>query len=211
MASRHYLNTGQRSCHADDGREVPCEGSGQDASFAVGTPWPQPRFDVRGDEVIDRLTGLIWCRSANVAEFPLAWQEALDFVATMNLEQRFGQRDWRMPNRRELRSLLSLQTRLPALPERHPFTDVFNGWYWSATTAAISPAHAWYVAFDGGRMFYGGKDQSFVLWPVRGEGLSVVPCTGQGVPTANDASWPEPSHGTSCPSSAWQVRWPVSR
>jgi hypothetical protein len=177
--AQHYLQTGQRTCHADDGRELPCEGSGQDASFGVGAPWPEPRFDARGDEVIDRLTDLIWCRSANLAEFPLAWQEALDFVAAMNCEQRFGQRDWRMPNRRELRSLLSLQTKLPALPERHPFADVFNGWYWSSTTAAISPAHAWYVALDGARMFYGGKDQSFMLWPVRGEGLGVVPRTGQ--------------------------------
>lgn len=179
LTSHHYLHTGQRTCHADDGREVPCAGSGQDASFAVGTPWPEPRFDLRDDEVMDRLTGLIWCRSANLAEFPLTWQEALDFVATMNREQRFGQRDWRMPNRRELRSLLSLQAKLPALPEGHPFIDVFNGWYWTSTTAAISPAHAWYVALDGGRMFYGGKDQSYMLWPVRGEGLGVIPRTGQ--------------------------------
>ena len=210
MASHHYLHTGQRTCHADDGHEVPCEGSGQDASFAVGTPWPGPRFDVRDNAVMDGLTGLIWCRNANLAEFPLTWQEALDFVATMNREQRFGQHDWRMPNRRELRSLLSLQTRLPALPEHHPFIDVFNGWYWTATTAAISPAHAWYVALDGARMFYGGKDQSFMLWPVRGEGLNVIPRTGQSrcydaagkviacVGTGQDgewrygAPWPEP-------------------
>jgi hypothetical protein len=32
-----------------------------------------------------------------------------------------GQRDWRMPNRRELRSFLSLQNKLPALSERHLF------------------------------------------------------------------------------------------
>lgn len=179
MKFQHYLHTGQRTCHADDGSEVLCEGSGQDASFNVGTPWPEPRFGLRGDEVMDNLTGLVWCRNANLAEFPLNWQEALDFVASMNREQRFGQRDWRMPNRRELRSLLSLQSRLPALPERHPFFDVFNGWYWTSTTAAISPAHAWYVAFDGGRMFYGGKDQSFMLWPVRGAGLGIVPRTGQ--------------------------------
>ena len=179
MTTRHYLHTGQRTCHADDGREIACEGSGQDASFAAGTPWPEPRFDLRNDEVMDGLTGLIWCRNANLAEFPLTWQEALDFVASMNREQRYGQNDWRLPNRRELRSLLSLQTKLPALPERHPFINVFNGWYWSATTAAISPAHAWYVALDGARMFYGGKDQSFMLWPVRGAGLDVVPRTGQ--------------------------------
>ena len=210
MTSQHYLNTGQHTCHADDGRELACEGSGQDASFAVGVPWPEPRFDVRDDEVMDRLTGLIWCRNANLAEFPLTWQEALDFVATMNREQLFGHGDWRMPNRRELRSLLSLQTKLPALPEHHPFIEVFNGWYWTSTTAAISPAHAWYVALDGARMFYGGKDQSFMLWPVRGEGLGVVPRTGQSLcydatgkviscaGTGQDgewrfgAAWPEP-------------------
>ena len=84
---RHYLHSGQRTCHADDGTEVPCAGSGQDASFAVGTPWPEPRFGLRDDEVIDQLTGLIWCRNANLAEFPLTWQEALDFVADMNREQ----------------------------------------------------------------------------------------------------------------------------
>lgn len=179
MDSHHYLHTGQRTCHADDGRTILCAGSGQDAEFAVGTPWPEPRFDAIDNEVMDRLTGLVWSRDANLAEFPLTWQEALDFVAAINREQQPGRRDWRMPNRRELRSLLSLQTRLPALPERHPFINVFNGWYWSATTAAISPAHAWYVAFDGGRMFYGGKDQSFMLWPVRGEGLDVIARTGQ--------------------------------
>lgn len=214
MSHQHYLHTGQRTCHADDGREVLCKGSGQDASFNVGTPWPEPRFDLRGDEVWDSLTGLSWCRNASLAEFPLAWQEALDFVASMNREQRFGQRDWRMPNRRELRSLLSLQSRLPALPEKHPFINVFNGWYWTSTTAAISPAHAWYVALDGGRMFYGGKDQSFMLWPVRGAGLDIIPRTGQGlcynaagnvipcIGTAQDgelrcgAAWPEPRFET---------------
>ena len=69
MTSHHYLHTGQRTCHADDGHEVPCAGSGQDASFGVGTPWPEPRFDLRDDEVVDSLTGLIWCRDASLAEF----------------------------------------------------------------------------------------------------------------------------------------------
>lgn len=48
MTSRHYLHTGQRTCHADDGQEVPCTGSGQDASFGVGTPWPEPDSLVLG-------------------------------------------------------------------------------------------------------------------------------------------------------------------
>lgn len=59
MTLHHYLHTGQRTCHAGDGREVACEGSGQDASFAVSASWPEPRFDLRKDEVLDSLTGLI--------------------------------------------------------------------------------------------------------------------------------------------------------
>lgn len=176
---RQYLNTGQRTCHADDGQPVPCQDSGQDAAFALGEPWPAARFTAGADEVVDQLTGLVWCRDANLAEFPLTWVEALDYVATMNRERRFGHSDWRLPNRRELRSLLSLQTKLPALPDAHPFINVFNGWYWTSTSAAISPAHAWYVAMDGGRMFYGGKDQSFMLWPVRSAASAILPRTGQ--------------------------------
>ena len=210
MAPQHFLQSGQRTCHDEAGYEVPCAGSGQDAALAMGVPWPQPRFRVQETLVTDLLSGLTWCRDANLAEFPLTWQEALNFVAGMNRDQRFGHADWRMPNRRELRSLISLQTKRPALPESHPFTHVFDGWYWTSTTAAISPAHAWYVALDGARMFYGGKDQSFMLWPVRDRGFAVIPRTGQslcydaaGVPIACAASgqdgefrlgapWPEP-------------------
>lgn len=179
MANQHYLHSGQRTCHDDSGLEITCASSGQDAAWGCGIPWPEPRFALHDDAVMDLLTGLVWCRNANVAEFPLTWQEALDFVAGMNRDKWLGQSDWRMPNRRELRSLLSLQTKLPALPERHPFINVFNGWYWTSTTAVISPAHAWYVALDGARMFYGGKDQSFMLWPVRGGRAIAIPRTGQ--------------------------------
>ena len=49
---RHYLDTGQRTCHADDGTELACAGSGQDASFAVGTRGPEPRFEVRNNAVV---------------------------------------------------------------------------------------------------------------------------------------------------------------
>jgi len=171
--------TGQTTCHDQQGVEMPCEGSGQDAEFRRGRPWPQPRFSVAGDRVTDLLTGLQWPRKANYADFPLQWNEALAFIVAMNEQKALGFDDWRLPNRRELRSLISMQTRKPALPEGHPFTDVFPGWYWTSTSAAIAPDHAWYVSLDGGRMFYGGKDQSFLVLPVRGQGHGVLPKTGQ--------------------------------
>jgi len=179
MNGSGYLQTGQVTCHNATGCGIDCSGTGQDGEFRRGSPWPASRFEIRDEMVIDRLTGLGWCRNANLAEFPLTWQEGLDYVAQMNQNRMLDCSDWRMPNRHELRSLVSHQTKRPALPEGHPFTGVFNGWYWSSTTAVISPAHAWYVNMDGGRMFYGGKDQSFMVWPVRGQGNGVLAVTGQ--------------------------------
>ena len=122
MSIRGYLSTGQTGCHDTHGHPIPCRGTGQDAEHAAGAPWPSPRFSTRLDLVEDRLTGLIWCRDANPAGFPLTWQESLDFVAGLNATGWLGRSDWRLPNRGELRSLVSAQTRRPALPDRHPFT-----------------------------------------------------------------------------------------
>jgi len=179
MSASGYLQTGQLTCHDSAGGRVDCAGSGQDGAFRRGVPWPEPRFYTKGECVTDRLTGLVWHRNANLAEFPLTWQEGLDYVARMNRARILGHYDWRLPDRRELRSLISHQTRRPALPEDQPFLNVFNGWYWSSTTAVISPSHAWYVNMDGGRTFFGGKDQSFMVWPVRGRGNGILPATGQ--------------------------------
>jgi len=173
-----YLNTGQTNCHSENGAVISCAGSGQDAEFRAGIPWPTARFEVRNEIVLDRLTGLMWTRNANLAEYPMTWPEALDFVTGMNRDCALGFSDWRLPSRRELRSLVSHRTRKPALPENHPFINVFLGWYWTSTSAAISPAHAWYLHLEGARMFYGGKDQSYLAWPVRGESR-VLPTTGQ--------------------------------
>ena len=109
----------------------------------------------------------------------MMWAEALDYVQDMNQNKIFGFSDWRMPNRRELRSLISHQSKNPSLPNGHPFINVFLGWYWTSTTAAINTAYAWYIHMEGARVFYGNKKQSCLLWPVRGEGNKVLSATGQ--------------------------------
>ena len=179
MNTKGYLHTGQITCYDTFGREVPCEGSGQDAEFKKGIPWPSPRFEVRDEVVLDSLTGFTWTQNANPAEFPLKWQEALDYVSSLNDKEAFGYSDWRLPNRRELRSLMSHQTRKPALPEGHPFRNVVLAWYWTSTTAAINTAYSWYIHLEGARTFYGSKEQFFLLWPCRGKGFQVLPSTGQ--------------------------------
>jgi len=176
---RHYLSTGQNLCYDARGEPVGCRGTGQDGDARPGAPWPEPRFAATGETVRDRLTGLVWTQRANFTEFPDTWAAALEVVRRMNMGSFGGRADWRLPNRRELRSLISYQTRDPALPLPHPFLDVFLGWYWTGTTAAINPAFAWYVHLEGGRMFYGRKTEYRLVWPVRGLGTGVLPVTGQ--------------------------------
>lgn len=175
------LATGQTLCYDQEGKVIPCAGTGQDGEFRYGRAWPVPRFAVQGDAVVDRLTGLVWSRDANPLSFPLTWTEAFEAVARLNADGYAGHADWRLPNRRELRSLMSFAARKPALPAGHPFENVFLGWYWSSTSAAIDPAYAWYVHLEGARMFYGRKDQYYLVWPVRGGEMEggVVLATGQ--------------------------------
>jgi hypothetical protein len=174
------LATGQKICFDQAGGEIACAGSGQDGEFVNGATCPDDsRFEIRDFEVFDHLTGLSWLRDAAVAGFPLSWRESLDFIETMNRDTTAGHDDWRLPNRRELRSLVSHGTARPALPEGHPFINVVQSWYWTSTTAAINYAYAWYINMEGARMFYGAKNQYFMLWPVRGQGSRLLPVTGQ--------------------------------
>lgn len=189
-----YLQTGQTKCYDALGNEISCAGTGQDAESSKGITWPAQRFEAKLDIVYDRLTGLFWPINTDVAEFLFTWEEALDFVEGMNLVSAYGFTDWRLPNRRELRSLIGHQTSKPPLPAGHPFLNVFLGWYWTSTTAAISPAYAWYIHMEGGRMFYGRKDERYLAWPVRGEN-SVLPQTGQ-TECFDFHGRPIPCHGT---------------
>ncbi|MCF8110367.1 MAG: DUF1566 domain-containing protein [Desulfobacteraceae bacterium] len=125
------------------------------------------RFEYDSLVVSDLRTGLMWSRDAAPAEFPLAWGEAFDFAASLNARKFAGYADWRLPNRRELFSLVSHSRINPALPADHPFENVFPGYYWSASTCARLPDQAWYVHMGGARVYRGMKYASYMVWPVR--------------------------------------------
>ncbi len=173
------LWTGLRECFDVEGSPIPCQGSGQDPEFSLQRMWPPNRFIVKGDVVLDELTGLSWTRDANLFGFPATWSEAISYIHDMNRNGAFGYRDWRLPNRREMRSLLDLGEKRPSLPKGHPFLNVFNGWYWTSTTFSGFTNYAWWVHLEGARMFYGRKDQYAIFWPVRGEDKGVLLATGQ--------------------------------
>jgi hypothetical protein len=108
----------------------------------------------------------------------MPWEEALGWIRSLNRQRHAGRSDWRLPNRRELRSLISHQTRDPALPEDSPFEGVTLSWYWTSTSASRNPAYAWYLHLEGGRLFYGRKDEDHLVWPCRGRS-PLLPATGQ--------------------------------
>lgn len=90
----------------------------------LGEKRPDLRFHLTGETVLDNLTGLVWSRDANPGVFPLTWQEAIDRITELNREGFAGYSDWRLPNRRELHSLISYQAKKPAQLPDHPFTEL---------------------------------------------------------------------------------------
>lgn len=190
------IASGQRCCWDEMGASIPCRDTGQDGELRPGLSWPEPRFEISGDIVTDRLTGLAWMADASHFEWPMSWTEAHEAVAGLRLNRHLGWDDWRLPNRRELWSLVSFAAASPPLPRDHPFRRVFPGWYWTSTPAARNPAYAWAVQFTGGRVFFEAKDKYAFTWACRGSS-PVLAETGTNGSSNRDgaahwAAWPDP-------------------
>ena len=185
--------TGQKTSYA----------AGDDGAFQAGVAWPSPRFTDNADGTItDRLTGLIWLKNANCAAgATMKWSQALNFCNTLSsgshgLTDGSVAGDWRLPNRKELMSLVDYSRYAPALPQGHPFSNVQSTWYWSATTGADDTFNAWVVNMNFGIVGSGAKTYRHYVWPVRGgQSGSLLPAA----PTANAA--------TSITTSGFQANW----
>ncbi|MCX5884521.1 MAG: DUF1566 domain-containing protein [Proteobacteria bacterium] len=138
--------------------------SGDDGDLERGVPWPSPRFIDHGNgTVTDNLTDLMWTKNANLPNGKKTWQGALDYVSSLNASHYLGYTDWRLPNRKELFSLIDRSQYNPALPASHPFTYVqanYDGYYWSSTTGPSSARSAWLVDMWLGYVGDNGKSSS---------------------------------------------------
>jgi len=161
------LKTDQSGCYNESGDEVSCPGSGQDGENNQVQAVQGIRFDTQGEVVCDRATGLKWNLNASPDRFPASWPEAFEFVDQLNRSNHHGIGNWRLPFRKELFSLISHHYINPALPDGHPFTGVFPGYYWTASACRRLADQAWYVHLGGGRIYRGMQANYYMVWAVR--------------------------------------------
>jgi hypothetical protein len=162
-----------------------------DGASQRGVPWPNPRFTDQGDgTVADNLSGLVWHRNGNLplttgfdADGYITWSEAMTFVANLNngdygtgADGNCGHADWRLPNIREMHSLVDFRYSVPALGNTagdgkwtngDPFTNVQSGLYWSSSTYAEVTTAAWVVLLNVGDASGQAKTTNLFAWPVR--------------------------------------------
>ena len=165
--------------------------TGDDGDLERGVPWPNPRLtDNQDGTVTDNLTGLVWLTKANciATDYPgfdtegtagdglVTWSSALEFVAGINTadydcgdtsDGGSNQTDWRLPNVKEMQSLIDFSKSYPALPDSGLFQNLQFSWYWSSTTHAHNTFFAWVVTFLNGDAHYGDKAGGYYVWPVR--------------------------------------------
>jgi len=129
---------------------------------------PTGDYVVDNGTVYDRRTGLGWAKMAALCSAPLSWPASLDFIRRMNAAKAHGHADWRLPNVRELESLIDVRRHGPALSDGHSFGQVPDG-CWSSTTSVYEPRYAWVVYMQDGAVGVGfKKNAEFHVWAVRG-------------------------------------------
>ena len=146
--------------------------AGDDGDLQKGVAWPNPRSTDNGNgPVTDNLTGLIWLKNANCFGLRV-WATALTDDNTVNnrecgLTDGSVEGDWRLPNVREMQSLIDYGRYNPALPSGYPFTGAQSEYYWTSSTYPDS-TYAWIMYLGNGSVGLIDKTPTFYVWPVRG-------------------------------------------
>ncbi len=157
--------TGQATCYGgqEPWAEIDCasaEYPGQDGFYQEGCPMAA-RFADNGDgTVTDNCTGLVWQKGTAPGTY--TWPQALQYCESLELA---GRDDWRLPNVRELQSIVDYGREGPSLD---PIFGTDAGWFWMSTTSVRYPDYAWTINFDVGSVLQDGKDLDSKVRAVRG-------------------------------------------
>jgi Protein of unknown function (DUF1566) len=125
------------------------------------------RFIDNGDNTVaDIKTGLTWVKDHDEINDKFAkrmtWNEAIE--ACKNLEYA-GHKDWRLPTREELLTIVDLTKHDPAADPI--FKTNADAWYLTSTPCAWFSGLAWIVNFNDGYVSNSNKDSYYYVRPVR--------------------------------------------
>lgn len=175
------LKTGQTTCYDADA-QIDCAGTGQDGELQKGVA---RSFTDNGDgTVTDNVTGLMWEKlsdddTIHDKDTSYTWVNAFaSKITTLNSESFAGYDDWRVPNRFELETLLSLasgnlatysafDTGCVAMCTVTACSCTQPDYYWSSSTSQYQSAEAWYVDFDVGGTNVRLKTSNYFVRAVR--------------------------------------------
>ncbi len=121
-----------------------------------------PKFN--NQAVLDRETGLVWQKIPDSR--PLSYD--LSVTDCYEIETG-GRKGWRLATIEELSSLIDPNQSSPALPENHPFFNVFadNILFWSATNSPFDPQDAFTIKIATGELNTAEKKAFLNYWCVR--------------------------------------------
>jgi hypothetical protein len=132
---------------------------GDDGATRIGCPLVDPRFAAGTQTVVDNATQLMWQRAESSSQSfggfsgKMTWAQSFQYVAAMNSQDFGGHNDWRLPNIKEIWSILDLGRYLPSCPAEY-FSGTQNDFYWGSTTYAdlINGQYVYQVNFTEGNM-----------------------------------------------------------
>lgn len=153
--------------------------------FVCGNPdYGKNDFKDNGDGTIsDQATGLMWGQSDS--KEAMNWEEALEWIKQKNRENYLGYNDWRLPNAKELQSIVDYgrspqETKSAAINELFEVTKIMDEgnhsnypFYWSSTTHKNrrGGTDAVYVCFGEALGYFGPPhSQERALMDVHGAG-----------------------------------------
>ena len=115
--------------------------------------------------VSDTVTGLMWQKGDSQNDAGGGrWEDALNYCECLTLPSG-GYSDWRLPNVRELETLVDWDRYKPAI---NPLFSCRSSYYWSSSTYAHYPDYAWRVFFYSGYVYNGIKTSHYYVRCVRG-------------------------------------------
>ena len=146
------------------------------SNMPASTPNSQ-LIDNGNGTVTDLKTGLMWkqclegvsgssCETGSLNIF--RWHEALLQPGLINNVGGFaGYTDWRLPNIRELYSIVEEQCYDPAI-NLNRFPNTLSSYVWSGSPYALNSDYAWYVYFYKGSSYASARNDTHTIRLVRG-------------------------------------------